>query len=83
MECDNLIAVAGQIFGRIKSVKKVFMSESNSVVTILDNPERIDRCNLYDAERKLAEAYPECGFTFYSTTGEADYSTYEVIYERH
>ncbi len=70
-----------EFFGKIGSVKKVYLS-SNSVVTILSNPERIDRCSLYDAEQKLSAKYPDRKFVFYSADGEANYSSYEVVYEK-
>jgi hypothetical protein len=70
-----------ELFGKIGSVKKVYLL-SNSIVTILSNPERIDRCGLYDAEQALSKKYPDMKFVFYSSEGEANYSNYEVIYER-
>jgi hypothetical protein len=82
IDIKKIATVAGGIFRKIQSVKKVYLSDSYSIVTILDNPDRMDRCSLYDAERAISAAFPDLKFCFYSSEGEANYSAYRVIYER-
>jgi len=73
---------AREAFSQIASVKTVFLSDSNSVVTLLENPSREDRCCVYDAERLLAKTHPNLHFGFFVTESAARYEEYRVIYQR-
>jgi hypothetical protein len=81
MENQELKNTIQELFGKIESVKKIYLLE-NSIVTIFSNPERIDRCKLFDAEQNLSKKYPDKKFVFYSSEGEANYLNYEVMYEK-
>lgn len=69
-------------FSKIPSVKAVLLSDSNTVVTILSEPTRMDRCLIYDAEQAFAKAHPNIRFSFFSTESAAKYGDYHAIYQR-
>jgi len=79
---EAIVATATEIFSKIPSVEAVYISEANTVVTLLVDPSRIDRCSVYDAERALSKAYPDTIFSFYITESAAKYGDYHVIYQR-
>lgn len=79
----KLLEVAAlEAYPKIASVKAVFISDSNTVVTLVENPSREDRCLIYDAERLLSKTHPDLHFGFFVTESAAKYGEYHVIYQR-
>jgi len=79
---DAISKSASGIFSKIPSVETVYISDANTVVSLLNNPSRMDRCLVYDAERALSKAHPETKFTFFITESAAKYGDYHIIYAR-
>ena len=78
---EYIIDLTVPLFHKIPSVKKVYLSGTNSIVVIQDeNCE--DRSKVYDVEQLLQTKIPARYFSFFTATNEANYSAYKKVYER-
>ncbi len=78
---DYLLELAAERFQKIPSVRKVYLSPTNSIIVIQDE-NYDDRPKIYDIEQLLQKKIPSRCFTFFTATNEANYESYKKLYER-
>lgn len=78
---DYLYELVLEKFLRIPSVKKVYLSPTDTIIIIQDENYE-DRPKVYDIEQLLQIKIPSRYFSFFTATNEANYSAYKKLYER-